>query len=374
MLRAAGLVLLLVAASWAGCLSPKDDVEPAATNATPPPAPARNATPPVAEVVATPADAVLPGDPSFRDATRVFPVPNGSSYLVIPIHLTEADWFQESGTWWWTLFVAPSKGVSVSFARSYGIDGSDLTPRGAGLSFGGGGMTGWGQGARAPSVVDELLVVNLVAKGNASSLRVGAASAFDFQISKTEVPGRVLAQGESKLSYDYSAGLLDGDARAGVQTTDAGVAKGVGRVGAFQLTATHDVLAPSLHASFMWAWPTAGAGAWHVSQAIDGKSRASTQPLAWAYLEGSFPMAEGDGVVTRNVADALDDAQASALPDFVFLSATIPWSPASAGYSLEPSFRAGFLGAPVVLATPQGCQVLSSQGAQDAPSCAAFSP
>ena len=325
------------------------------------------AAPPELESAA--AQVVPVPEPGLLAAPRAVDMPAGTSFAVVRLNVTPADWVEWNGdTWLFLGYEFPddieTEGTGVAF---FTIEEGSLKRSSAG--YGSGAGAGGSGRSGEPAEVSFIVGISVVEARAPFQLLLGAQEEMlDFELDGDAVPADVLASGEypsmgiylefgSPFSFvfggePWSTGVVvqDGRVHAPIGSDAAALA------GTLSLERTSTLTSPGIHIATAVAisFQAARAGTWTYSSTIDGESEGDSG----AYVDPLLsPFVTSHGAPRSTVTDAFVlDATAEAFPVTILSTSTFPWDPASIGLTFEREFESyGALPVPVVLHAPEGC-------------------
>ena len=349
--------LLLVLALLSGCLAaPPAELEGAAVDAAP-----------------------APG-PGLLVAPRVLHVPAGSSYAVVQLDATPADWVEHDGRTWLFLGYEFPEDVELEAAgvQFYEVEGTTL--RTAGSSAGPGGGAGGSGRAGEPRAAPFFVGVQVLNASAPFELRLGAQEALmDFELEGETLPAKVLASGREarfavylELGSPFDLSFGGGAFAAGVDVEDSRVvlpgSEAVALARALRLSFDHPLPSGGVHSLRAFALASSGArvGTWSVESTRDGGTEGRGGPLA-APLAGGGAAAEGM-VATGASGRFQAQAAAEAFPDTILVASSYAWDPSALGLAVEDAFLS-WGGGPLVLHTPAGCVRADAPSAPSRAAC-----
>lgn len=294
--------------------------------------------------------------PSVRDhrgAALEYTIPSGDGYAVVLVNWSKDDAIDYLDGKSILDFVDLRNASGPAYVAAFNIQGSSLVPRAQGFSIhqGFGGIVG------PAGDISSIYIIHVHAD-KPSRVRIFAERTFpDFNGPNRTLTAIPIQSGsDDQFSFSGTRGLLSDGAHESynVRQNDIGTG-GLVTVGAWNVTATHNVDVPSVHTDYAVGWSfVAGGGVWSSAFDVDGNVTQNQAPHAGGVAFAVVPHLESEGMVHQSVSLQVSDSSAGIDSSQLFVAATTPWDPASQGLRLNLTVKS-FAFLPFVLALPDRC-------------------
>ena len=321
--------------------------------------------------------------PGLLAAPRAVEMPAGTSFAVVRLNATPADWVEWNDDMW--LFLGyefpdglEAEGTGVAF---FTIEDSSLEWSGAG--YGSGAGAGGSGRSGEPADASFIVGISVVEASAPFRLLLGAQEeSFDFELDGDAVPAEVLAAGDfASMGIYFEFGSAFSVAFGGEPWTTGMVVEdtrvhppigsdAAGVAGTLSIERTSALTSPGIHIANAVAlsFQATRAGTWTYSSTIDDETKGDSGTYAHPLV---VPFVSAAGAPTSGVTDSFVlEATAEAFPVTVFSTSTFPWDPATIGLTFEREFATyGGLPVPVVLHTAEGCMRADAPAPPSAAAC-----
>lgn len=289
------------------------------------------------------ADAALVGADGSIPAAFSVPLGSDAGAQAFHVRIGLEDWVEDPDSGYhWTRVVAEFEGIGkddLSLFVAYEIDHDLLKWRG--MSGGTGGRSGLGFGARAPEVMDLLLIAASDAKAGNPIVNIQKAKEFDDAFPADLPNARPVAEGNgTRASVFIDAGLPWSVTFQpyvhDVEVQDDRLAQL--DVGALRLRAEHDLGTPMLRLGSGFAIGMANVGRYHFACTVDGDTEEvdtlRVQTLLTSVEAGlCYGGAQAASIVELDLEGIVGTA-----PFVAFQSVSLPIDAGSLGYRVEGDF------------------------------------